>query len=387
MQAIARANRVAEGKNNGLIVDYCGILKNLRDALATFAGSPSGARPPIEDQELLLAELRTALDAVHGFFVDYPVPPFASFVEELSKVSFNRIKLINEYTEQINTNDSTRKQFELTARAVFSKFKAALHVRPQINEYRSERDAVDLLYKKLQKDRDEADISEIMKELQDLVGQFIDHTDSPRTPTRLFDMSKIDFKRLSVEFANRSNKKSMTQDFKAVLESRLEKMLSHNPLRTDLQQRFEEIVEAYNDEKDRVTIEKTFEDLMKFAASLDEESDRAAQEGLDEESLALYDLLRKPELEKDDIGQRKKVAAELLTKLKEVISPLPHWEESESTRDLVKTEIHDFLYSDAYGLPMSYQTEEIDRLSSMVFQHVYRVYPKVPSPVYEEAGC
>lgn len=38
MQAIARANRVNEGKNNGLIVDYCGILKNLRIALATFAG-------------------------------------------------------------------------------------------------------------------------------------------------------------------------------------------------------------------------------------------------------------------------------------------------------------------------------------------------------------
>src|SRR5437899_11425339 len=39
MQAIARANRVHEGKNNGLIVDYCGILKSLRQALATFATS------------------------------------------------------------------------------------------------------------------------------------------------------------------------------------------------------------------------------------------------------------------------------------------------------------------------------------------------------------
>ena len=42
MQAIARANRVNEGKNNGLIVDYCGILKSLRKALATFAGSAGG---------------------------------------------------------------------------------------------------------------------------------------------------------------------------------------------------------------------------------------------------------------------------------------------------------------------------------------------------------
>ena len=44
MQAIARANRVNEGKNNGLIVDYCGILKHLRKALATFAGTQSGER-------------------------------------------------------------------------------------------------------------------------------------------------------------------------------------------------------------------------------------------------------------------------------------------------------------------------------------------------------
>ena len=34
MQAIARANRVNEGKNNGPVVDYCGILKHLRNALA-----------------------------------------------------------------------------------------------------------------------------------------------------------------------------------------------------------------------------------------------------------------------------------------------------------------------------------------------------------------
>ena len=45
MQAIARANRVHEGKTNGLIVDYCGILAHLRTALATFAGPGSGTKP------------------------------------------------------------------------------------------------------------------------------------------------------------------------------------------------------------------------------------------------------------------------------------------------------------------------------------------------------
>jgi len=37
MQTIARANRVNEGKNNGLIVDYIETYKNLLEALAIYA--------------------------------------------------------------------------------------------------------------------------------------------------------------------------------------------------------------------------------------------------------------------------------------------------------------------------------------------------------------
>ena len=36
MQTIARANRVSEGKYNGLIVDYIGIFKALQKALAIY---------------------------------------------------------------------------------------------------------------------------------------------------------------------------------------------------------------------------------------------------------------------------------------------------------------------------------------------------------------
>ena len=42
MQTIARANRVAEGKNNGLIVDYVGIVKALRKALADYTANVGG---------------------------------------------------------------------------------------------------------------------------------------------------------------------------------------------------------------------------------------------------------------------------------------------------------------------------------------------------------
>src|SRR5690606_31985452 len=81
MQAIARANRVAEGKSNGLIVDYCGILKNLRRALATFAGTPGeGDQPggdesdPARPQGQLLERLDESLGELGGWLEKRGVP-------------------------------------------------------------------------------------------------------------------------------------------------------------------------------------------------------------------------------------------------------------------------------------------------------------------------
>ena len=56
MQTIARANRVAEGKSNGLIVDYIGIVKALRKALADYTanvGGQVGTDPTVDKEELI----------------------------------------------------------------------------------------------------------------------------------------------------------------------------------------------------------------------------------------------------------------------------------------------------------------------------------------------
>jgi type I site-specific deoxyribonuclease, hsdR family len=56
MQTIARANRVSEGKSNGLIIDYIGIVKALRKALADYTanlGANNGTDPTIDKEELV----------------------------------------------------------------------------------------------------------------------------------------------------------------------------------------------------------------------------------------------------------------------------------------------------------------------------------------------
>ena len=65
----------------------------------------------------------------------------------------------------------------------------------------------------------------------------------------------------------------------------------------DYQQKYEEIVADYNREKDRVTIEETFRRLIELMDELDAEQRRAVEEGLNEDELALFDLL-----DKDDLG-------------------------------------------------------------------------------------
>lgn len=62
MQTIARANRVAEGKSNGLIIDYIGIVKALRKALADYTanvGGGGGTDPTVDKKELIARIIET----------------------------------------------------------------------------------------------------------------------------------------------------------------------------------------------------------------------------------------------------------------------------------------------------------------------------------------
>lgn len=389
MQAIARANRVAEGKNNGLIVDYCGILKNLRKALATFAGrgdsghgGEEGEKEPAKPNEELLAELVEAIDLVVGFFKaqDFDLH---CIVEQ---TSFARNKAIADAKEVVNENDQTRKRFEVMAREVFKKFKACINV-PGVNAQRELRDAINIVYKSLQSDRDQTDISDIIRQLHAVVDSVIKPVSGVAEPKpdedRVFDISKIDFERLRLEFEKSTTQRSTVQNLKDIIDKKLNKLLLLNPLRTDFQEHYQKLVEEYNREKDRVTIEKTFADLMNLVKDMDDEERRAARENLSEETLVVFDLLLKPNPNKKDLKRIKQVAVELLDKLKAERLKIANWRDKEASRDAVKQQIFDFLYDEATGLPVDdYTDEEIKNLTDNVFWHVYRAYPTVPSPIY-----
>ena len=394
MQAIARANRVNEGKNNGLIVDYCGILRHLRKALATFAstadegegggGGGGGGRgqeiDPVQPGEELLARLAEAIAMVRSFLDKGGAP----LDDVIRKTGFERNAAIVACKEAANENDETRKRFEVICREVFRKFKACINL-PGVTAHRRDRDAIDAVYRSLQQDREQADITDIIRALHGVVDEAIDLRpggvgEGSREP---LDISRIDFDRLKREFEGSPSRRTTVQSLKEAVEERLMRLLACNPLRTDFQEHFEEIVREYNREKDRVTIEHTFEALLNLVKELDAEEKRALNMGLNEESLAIFDLLQKPDLGARDINRIKMVSTELLRTLKEGKLRVEQWREKEATRAAVKGEIHDFLWSEVTGLPPdSYTDEDVEVRVDDVFRHVHRAYPTVPSPFY-----
>ncbi|MDI6807442.1 MAG: type I restriction endonuclease subunit R [Candidatus Eisenbacteria bacterium] len=387
MQAIARANRVYEGKTNGLIVDYCGILKNLREALATFAtrsivGGGEHVVDPLKPEEELLEELEEVVEETKAFLRERGF--------DLNRIiwntGFERIQTIIAAKEVINLNEETRKRFEILAREVFNKVKACITIKG-VNKYRDEYGAIDIIYRKLQDDRDRADITGIMKELQTIVDEAIVPRDLAESQDRVYDISKIDFERLKKEFTKSPTRNTMTFCLKEQVEKRLKAMIARNPLRTDLYRRYQEIIADYNLEKDRVTIEETFAALLRFVEQLDREEKRAIREGLDEETLALFDLLEKPKLRPRERNKLKMVAKELLERLKAEQLRVHGWREKEATRAAVKTFIHDFLWNEQTGLPAeSYSPPEVEDKVELIFNHVLRQYVDASDHAYASAA-
>jgi type I restriction enzyme R subunit len=390
MQAIARANRVFEGKNNGLIIDYCGILKNLREALAAFAGTSDGGRDdggnpvdPTKPEKELLGKLAEAIAMVRTFLAERGV-----HLQNIpATTGFERIAAIAAAKNAANENDEIRKRFEVMCREVFNTFKACINQKG-VNTYRSDHDAIRIVYTSLLGDLEKADITDILRELHAVINDAVEVKESPTTgEDTLYDISKIDFERLKAEFANSSTRNTTVQTLKQAIDKKLGRLMNQNPTRTDFQQHYEEIIATYNREKDRVTIEATFEALFEFYQDLDEEEARHVREGLDEESLAIYDLLQKPDLSKAEITRIKAIAQSLLQTLKEEKLRVELWCEKESTRDAVRQTIYDFLYEETTGLPInSYTDDEVYKKADNVFRHIFRVYPKGPSPYYAQAA-
>lgn len=370
MQAIARANRRYPGKDFGLIVDYNGMLKSLREALAQYAlgdqGTPSDeVVAPVEERVKALLD---AIEATEAHLRDLGFNP----ARLTGAKGFTRIAALADAVDAVYTSDEAKRRFEILARQAFGRFKALL-MEPSAFVYAERHDNLEAIYKKLTERRDTADVTELLKALHRIVNEAIHAQASEQVfdEPKLYDLSQIDLERLRDEFATKVKRKATAlQNIRDLVEQKLAEMLGRNPQRMDYYRRYQEIVADYNREKDRVTLEETFAKLVDLARSLDAEQHRAVEEGLSEDELALFDLLRKEHLDKTERERLKQASRELLQALQNLLAPLDQWTQKAQTQAEVEVFILDHLYPLLPSPPFSEQdkAEAAKRVYSFVWQ-------------------
>jgi type I restriction enzyme R subunit len=340
MQTIARANRRAEGKTSGVIVDYVGVFQNLQKALAIYAGG-GGEETPIKDKEALVAALKEALTAARDFVEPLGVDPDAIMAVR----DFERLRLINQALEILIAPDERRREFLRLTAAVTKAYKALLpderaapYLRP-VAVFHTLSDALKARLGPVDISAISARIAELLDEKLEGVAILTPIVEGDTAKGRV-DLSGIDFDKLAALFT--VSPKVTAERLRDDAEDKAQKMATANPTRQHLVERLERLVADYN--AGSVDAEQFFEALKAFIGEMDEEEQRAAREGLTEEELAIFDLLTNPEpkLTKAEEQEVKRVARSLLERLHDLTGAID-WVRGQETRGAVRTEIRQWL--------------------------------------------
>ena len=374
MQTIARANRVAEGKSNGLIIDYIGIVKALRKALADYTaniGCIDGTDPTV-DKVKLIERILDTLEKAKLFLAE------RGFVLQdlICSYDFPKMYYLQKGANIVCGTVEERKTFSAYASELNRLMKYT--DRDDIDwNVRKEYEAVAAIYAEIKKKRKHINITDLMVEINNIISDYveIEHSYMINEEVKRFDISGIDFDLLRREFAKVKNQNLLMRDLEEIIQLKLDRMLFTNPERINYYERYQKIIDDYNSEQDRATIEKTFMDLMDLANKMNQEEQRYVREGFkSDEELTLYDMLFRNDLNKNDIKKLKTVAAELLNKIKAKISEYDHWTDKQETKAAVDNLIRDTLWAE---LPECYDEASIWGYRQRIYEYVYTHYKDV----------
>ncbi|MDD4528224.1 MAG: HsdR family type I site-specific deoxyribonuclease, partial [Candidatus Margulisbacteria bacterium] len=373
MQTIARANRVYIGKENGLIVDYIGVFRNLQKALAVYATGTDDVNNPIKPKEDLVQNLEFQIKLVNDFCNNLKID-----LEKIKKSDeLEKIQIIEEAVDIILTSEESQKKYLAMADQAVRFFgailpdKSANRYFEQVKLFRVLANRIRVLTKK------EVDIEAIADKIERILDQSIEADGYKiKDNSKITDLSKIDFEKLKNYFSN-EKKHIATEKLKAEIENKLKDMIKLNSKRMDLADKFKKLIEEYN--SGAKNIEEFFEELMKFAQGLNEEEKRSARENLSEEELAIFDLLYKNDLSEKEKNKIKKVAHEILEKLNKGNKLVLDWRKKQQARADVRVTIRDIVFTD---LPESYSQNEKQACFDFVYQHVYDSYYGNGNDVY-----
>lgn len=374
MQTIARANRVFPGKHSGVIVDYANVFASLEKALAIYGAGKDGTNP-VKDKAQLVAALRDAVSAATAFCLAHGVDLAA--MEALPQGGMQRLAAVENAIDALIGPDPLRRDFLSHEKFVGTLYRA-VKPDPAAIEFSLRISGIAMLAAAIRAklNPNPPDIATILKEIGVLLDDSITgHAIREGGPPAI-DLSKINFEALAQRFKESKHKNTDLEALKAAIAAKLEKLVRLNRTRTDFADKFEALIESYNNGSRN--IEQLFEELLKISNSLDEEQERHVREHLTEEELVIFDILTRPapELSSAERDEVKKVAKTLLARLNQLL--VLNWRQKSAARSTLKLAIEDTLDT----LPAAYDRPLFAQKCSALFEHVYESYPERGLSVY-----
>jgi type I restriction enzyme, R subunit len=383
MQAITRANRVTDyqingvSKKNGEIVDYYNVFRNMKKALADYAEGTDGEEDlPVQEKSALFALLDEAIAQGMEFCVARNIDLETVLDEENV---FTKLDSFQAFADKLLEKDEWRKNFVVLENTISSLYEAC---KPEIFEqprklvyvFNYLREVLDAII-------DRQDVDAISLKISALLDESVVTAEGqkgiaePKPEFQIvqsgkqWNLSKVDVDALKAEFQKSPYKNIEITDLRAFIEAKLEQMLHRNVTRIDFAERYQKIVDRYN--SGGSTTEIYFEELMNFGADLSAEEERHIREGLTEEELELFDLMKKEKMTKAE-EQALKNAAQLL--LKRLLEEKPtvlvqDWHRDQQSQVKVKSAIEKVLHK---SLPTSYDrpifSQTCDRVYNLIFE-------------------
>lgn len=372
MQTIARANRVFPDKDNGLIVDYIGVFRNLEKALAIYGSATGGSESPIEIIDALAGEL----DAAVGGLIEFCTTHGVDLIAMRDAEGFDHVAKRDAAVEALLVDEGIRNEFTLKARQVRKLFKALLP-NPKAAAQQRNVAAIRVLAERITEVTrlPEADISAVSDAVDALLDRSVGAEEyviraaaEGTKPDPLIDLSLIDFEGLAAKFAGR--KRAETDRLAQLLRQQAISAAMRNPTRYELVERIEQLISDYN--AGSVNIDEYLRRLIELSKTLTEEENRAAREGMSDAELALFDLLTQPDpvLTNEERETVKGSAKKLLEHLHEKL--VQDWRRKVATTNDVNSTIRRVLDE---SLPEAPYTVDIFYTKvRLVYDHVLTAY-------------
>ena len=142
-------------------------------------------------------------------------------------------------------------------------------------------------------------------------------------------------------------------------------MLKENATRGDFAQRLQGIIDRYN--AGSSSADNFFDELLKFTKELKAESERHIREGLSEDELELFDLLKKTKMTREETQRVRLAAKSLLHRLREE-SPkvlVQDWFKDTQSKERVRSAVENVLHA---HLPESYDRVIFSEKCNSVFE-------------------